>query len=313
MIIKNDLEKILGKGRVKANFNLGNFLTIKIDNIAPFFFEAESRDDWLKAKQASLQLKMPLVILGGGSNLVLTKIVPNTLIVKNRYIKIEKIKEDQNDVYLLLSSGVPVTRLVRETIRDGHAGLEYHLGLPGTVGGAIYMNSKWTRPINYFGDRLFSAKLIDSSGKIKEVKRDYFQFAYDFSVLQNTHEILLEAVFKLKKDNPAILAKRADIAFEYRRQTQPFGVATCGCFFKNIDTQIQKKMNLPTTSSGYLIDKAGLKGFQVGNFAISKKHANFVINKGGGKSEDLLKLLQIIKERVRSRFGVELQEEVVIK
>ena len=184
----------------------------------------------------------------------------------------------------------------------GFEGLDYHFGLPGTVGGAIYMNSKWTKPLSYYGDNLVSANLVDNRGQVKTVKKSYFKFAYDFSILQKTKELLLDAVFKLKKSKPEIVKQHADFAMDYRKKTQPFGVFTSGCFFKNIDGQ----------SAGRLIDQAGLKGKRIGGFQVSEKHANFIINDGSGKPEDLKKLLQLIKTKVKEKFGIKLEEEVII-
>ena len=141
-----------------------------------------------------------------------------------------------------------------------------------------------------------------SISEIKKVDKDYFKFAYDYSTLQKTKEILLEAVFKLKKINPMILKERAQSAFEYRKKTQPMGAKTSGCFFKNVDGK----------SAGQMIDKAELKGFAVGDFFVSPIHANFIINRGHGRSKDLLKLVRIIKEKVKQKFGVKLEEEVMI-
>jgi UDP-N-acetylmuramate dehydrogenase len=224
------------------------------------------------------------------------------MVVKNNYSKLELIHEDENKILLLVSSGYSVSRLVNETIEKGWLGFQYHKGLPGTVGGAIYNNSKWTKPLCFFSDNLVEAYLVDENGKEKKVDREYFQFAYDFSILHKTKEILLEAVFKLTKADSGELKKQAQIAFDYRRQTQPQGVFTSGCFFQNISGK----------SAGEMIDKAGLKGFRVGNFQVSKKHANFIINTGDGKAEDLKKLIQIIKNKVKNKFGVELKEEVIL-
>jgi len=106
----------------------------------------------------------------------------------------------------------------------------------------------------------------------------------------------------LKKVDPKILKERAEKAFNYRKESQPMGIATSGCFFKNVNGR----------SSGQLIDQAGLKNFSVGDFYISPKHANFIINRGKGQAKDLIKLVKIIKERVKEKFRVELEEEVIV-
>lgn len=305
MVKKNillELKKSLGKPRVRQHVVLSSYTTFKIGGWAEFYFEAETREDLIKAYQVSKKLKIPLFLLGGGSKLAIVRKKIPGLVVRNLYQKKEIINEKKDYVDLLVSSGYLVSKLVLETIEQGFEGLEYHLGLPGTVGGAIFMNSKWTKPLFYFGDYLICGYLIDENGKIKKVDRDYFQFAYDFSILQKTKEILLEAIFRLKKTDPAILKKRGEEALNYRKQTQPMGVFSSGCFFKNINGK----------SAGYLIEQCGLKGYRVGDFYVSEKHANFIINRGKGKGEDLMELIRIIKEKVREKFGVKLEEEVIL-
>ncbi len=294
---QNQLEKLLGKGRVKENFNLSPYLTLRTDTAVNYYFEAESREDLLNAKRASIELSMPLLIIGGGSNLAITKTNLPVLALRNKYIE----KSIKNNL-LTVSSGYPVTRLAKETAEDGLEGLEYHFGLPGTVGGALYMNSKWTKPLTYFGDSLVSATLIGEKGKEKKVGKSYFNFAYDYSILQKTKEILIKATFKLKKQDPKILLERLKFAQNYRKLTQPQGFMTCGCFFQNVNGK----------SAGKLIDQAGLKGYRVGQFYVSDRHANFILNKGNGNPSDLLKLVKLIKARVKKKFGVELKEEAVL-
>ncbi len=288
--------------RIEKNKNISHLLTLKTNVVAQYFFEAKTRKDLIDIKKYSLENNLPLFILGGGSNLAITKKIISFLIVKNNYQKLEVLEENEKNVKIKVSSGYPVSLLLLKSIENGWSGLEYHYGLPGTVGGAIYMNSKWTRPLTYFGDNLLEAYLIDEKGSEKKVDKEYFKFAYDFSILQKTKEILLEGIFILKKDLKENVKKRAQEAIDYRKKTQPINTASSGCFFKNPGN----------ISAGYLIDKAGLKNFSVGNYYVSNIHANFIINRGNGKPEDLLKLLSIIKTKVKEKFNIELEEEVIL-
>ncbi len=288
--------------KIEKNKDISHFLTLKTEVKAEYFFEIKKRDDFFKIKYYCLSKKIKLFILGGGSNLAITKKVFPGLVAKNNYLKLEILKEEGDYVDILVSSGYPVSLLIAKTIDLNLSGFEYHQGLPGTVGGAVYMNSKWTRPLTYFGDNLVFAYLLDNQGEEKLVKKNYFQFAYDYSIIQKTKEILIEAVFRLKKDDKNKIKERAQFALEYRKKTQPYGQASSGCFFKNPG-------NIP---AGYLIDQVGLKNFSVGDYYISPIHANFIINKGNGKPEDLLKLLSIIKRKVKEKFSINLEEEVEI-
>lgn len=298
--------------KIEKNKKLFPCTTLRTTTIAEYFVEVKTREELIVARKYATQKKLSLLILGGGSNLAITKKKIGGLVVKNSYQKTGVSREGKNFIDFLASSGYPVSRLVQETVEKGYEGFEYQKGLPGTVGGAIYMNSKWTRPVSYFSDSLLYANIIDENGKERQVKKSYFRFAYDYSILQKTKELVLEAVFRMKKISPKILAQRAKEAFEYRLKTQPFGVATSGCFFQNIPEEVKRKKHLPTASAGYLIDRVGLKGYSVGGFSVSEKHANFITNKDNGKTEDLLKLLNIIKSKVREKFGVQLEEEVIV-
>jgi UDP-N-acetylmuramate--L-alanine ligase/UDP-N-acetylenolpyruvoylglucosamine reductase len=314
--LKNELIKIINnksqmtnkfqilnfKLQIEKNKDLKQFNTLKTSAIAEYFLEARTREDLIKGKNFALKNKLPLFILAGGSNLAIIKDKIKGLVIKNSYKELKVIKETDKEVFISVSSGYPVSLLVNETVSKGFEGFEYHKGLPGTVGGAVYMNSKWTKPVSYFGENLEYAYLIDDRGQDKKVNKDYFKFAYDYSILQKTKEILLEAVFVLKKINPTIIKERAEKSFEYRKQTQPMGEKTSGCFFRNFEGK----------SAGQMIDQAGLKGFSVGDFFVSPIHANFIINRGNGKRKDLLQLVKIIKEKVNQKFGVELKEEVII-
>jgi len=308
------LQKLLGEERVGENKDLFPYLTLRTKTRAEYFFEAKTKEDWQKAVKAAYDLKLPLFILGGGSNIAVTQEIVKGLVIKNLYLKKEKIAEDKNTVTYLVSSGYPTAKLVTETVEEGLEGLEYHKGLPGTIGGAIYMNSKWTKPLRYVSELVVSGLVVSRDGKLKNVDHDYFQFAYDFSVLHKNQEILIEVTMKFKKIPREILISRANEAISYRLRTQPKGTASCGCFFRNISAEDQKKAGLPTNSVGYLIDQLGLKNFSVGGFTISDIHGNFIVNKQGKESKitDLQKLLKIIKDKVRSKYGIELEEEVVL-
>jgi UDP-N-acetylmuramate dehydrogenase len=299
---------------LEKNKDISNFMTFHTKTTAKYYCEVFSQKDFQEAVKMANSLGVPLLILGGGSNLVITENILQALVVRNLYIKKQVLAESKDKVELLVSSGYPTNKLVMETVDHGLEGLEYHRGLPGTIGGAIYMNSKWTKPLRYIGDYLIKAVLMDNQGNLKEVGQDYFDFRYDFSRLQKTKEIIVEVVFSLKKADKKILAQRAEEALSYRLKTQPKGVSSCGCFFRNISEKDRQRLNLPTRSVGYLLDQLNLKGLTVGDFMVSDIHANFIINKGNQKSDkkDLKKLLEIIKNKVREKYQLELVEEVVL-
>lgn len=314
MKLLQSLEQALGAGRVTPGKNISPYLTLRTKTTAEYYIEAETREDWIAIMKVAGELTIPLTILGGGSNYAIMREVVPGLTVRNLYREKKITRDTEDSVEMLVTSGYIVARLSKETVDEGLEGFEYHLGLPGTLGGAIYMNSKWTHssPHSYVGDNLLKATLVDLKGSTKEVGHDYFQFAYDYSILQQTHEVVLDATFRLKKAETALLKQRAQETMEYRRKTQPHGVPTCGCFFRNISDEDKKRLGLATASAGYLIDQSGLKNAHVGGFVVSDIHANFIINKGDGKPDDLTALLTMIKQKVKQKFDVDLKEEVLV-
>ncbi|MFA9288885.1 MAG: UDP-N-acetylmuramate dehydrogenase [Weeksellaceae bacterium] len=300
------------EGRLKLNKNISPYFTMRMHTVAEYYLEAETREDIVNAVKATRKAGIPLTIIGGGSNIAVTHAVIPGLVVRNLYQVKKVITETDEYAEVEFSSGYPMSRVVRYTVAAGYSGFEYHLGLPGTIGGGIYMNSKWTKPVCYIGDNLISAIVVDKKGSLKTVQHDYFKFAYDYSILQETGEIVLEAIFRLKKTDAVELQKRANESQAYRHATQPHGVQTSGCFYQNVGEDQQKVLELPSTSAGYLIDKAGLKGERRGAFVVSDHHANFIINQGDGEPEDLKDLMTHVKATVKQKYGVELKEEVVV-
>jgi len=314
-----ELEKIFGP-RLRQNEPMSTHTTFKIGGPAEYYVDVDKTEDIVKGIQIAKKLNVPFFIFGGGSNIIVSDNGIKGLVIKNNCrrfdvvqmagrVKNQKIDVDKAFVYA--ESGVIMNQLVRFTIEQGLSGLEYQLGLPGTIGGGVFMNSNFPKKKAFVGDFLHSAKLVDSNGEVKEVGRDYFSFAYDKSILQETNEIVLSVIFKLLPADKKILWDRGMEALAYRNGTQPKG-ASAGCTFRNIS--IVEAMSVPTpdriTSAGYLIDKAGLKGKRIGDAMISLMHANFILNMGHAKAEDVTAIVKLIKDEVLKKFGVHLALEV---
>lgn len=313
------LEKLFGE-RIKLNEPLSNHTTFRIGGPADIFFNAQTTDELVSIILESRKLKLPIFILGGGTNILVGDKGIRGLVVKNSTARIVtkgikgsvKSGSATSSVYVEADSGVIFNRLVRFTIEEGLQGIEMHLGLPGTVGGAIYMNSKWTKPEGYIGDSVYQANILTAENKRKAVPKSYFQFAYDSSTIQKTKEIVLSVIFQFHSDIKEHLWEIATESMSHRRSTQPQGVKSAGCTFRNISKATAIALRLPeqTTSAGFLIDHAGLKGIIIGDAQISPVHANFIINRGKATAADVVQLIDRAKEQVKKQFGVELEEEI---
>ncbi len=299
----SELETYLGKGRVRHAIDLGPRSTFKLGGPAEYYFEAESDDDLINAVRAAHYLKIPYIILGGISNVVVGEEGIKGLVVKNLNSYKTLQKETESYVVLRVGSGYNMTRLAKETAEAGYGGLEYQTGLPGSVGGGIAMNSGWYRhkPDKYVGDPVIQALLVEKDGTTKVVDHDYFEFRYDHSIIKETHECIVWADFKLEKQPAKELLQHAQDALEHRKHTQPYGVATSGCFFQNVDG----------VSAGKIIDEAGLKGFSIGGAQVSDIHANFIINTGNATPDDVAQLIDHIKTTVKRTHNIDLHEEIV--
>lgn len=315
-----ELKKQFGEN-IQENVLLAPYTTYKVGGPADLFFTATSGDELITIVTAARKRAIPLFILGGGSNILIGDKGFRGLVVKNSTssITIKGMKgkvqgaQTQRMVYLEVDSGVPMNKLVRFTIEEGLAGLEMHLGLPGSVGGAIYMNSKWTRPMGNVGDLLYHATVLTKENDLKQVDKEYFHFSYGMSSLQTNDDILIRIVFTLFKEDKDMLWRRADESIHYRRSTQPQGVHTAGCIFKNITEAEALTFGTPDhqTSAGYLLDKAGCKGMKVGGAEVSDIHANFVITHSGATASDVIELMEKMKKSVKKKFGVLLKEEIL--
>lgn len=314
------LKTIFDSG-LKENEPLARYTTFKIGGPADLFFAAKTVEELEKVIVAARKLDIPIWIFGGGSNVLVADKGVRGLVIKNATHKIilrgakGNLSRGKREglVYLEVDTGVVFNQLVRLTIAEGLSGLEMHLGLPGTVGGAIYMNSKWTKPVAYVGDAVYQATLIKRQGEIRTIPAAYFHFGYDRSIIQQTGDIVTKVIFALHPADKTKLWEVANKSIAYRRQTQPQGVLSPGCTFRNLTKATAVTLSTPglTTSAGFLLDHAGLKGLTVGGAQISPVHANFIINKGKATASDVLKLIEIAKETVRQKYGVELQEEIV--
>lgn len=307
--------------QVKENEPLWKHNTFKIGGPADYFFEATTTDELVAAITAGRALHIPIFLLGGGTNILIGDRGIRGLVIKNsaRAITMRGAKgsrsggESQELVFVEAEAGAIMNQLVRFTVEEGLGGLEMQLGLPGTVGGAMYMNSKWTHPVGYVGDAVYQATILTPKGEIVTVPKSYFQFAYDTSIIQKSGDIVLSVVFALKRGSKEELWNIATESVKYRQLTQPQGVKSPGCTFRNISKAEALSIPTPnhTTSAGFLVDHAGVKGKTAGGAQISPIHANFIVNTGGATAKDVVELIEMARTSVKKQFGVTLVEEIV--
>jgi UDP-N-acetylmuramate dehydrogenase len=311
----------LGQDRLKVDEPLAKHTYFKLGGPADLLYEAKTVDELVGAVQSAILYKIPYLILGGGSNILVTDAGFRGIVIKNKTSNIQlkgfaggvdKGKLDLKEAIVQADSGVPANLLIRYTLDQGLSGLEDMLGLPGSVGGAVYNNSHHLDKL--FGDHIVEVDVLDAEGKIKKYTQKDLQFSYDYSIFHKTKETVLTASFQLKRGDKDQLWELATAAVKRRATTQPLGAPSSGCIFKNIPLADAMRIGTPDTiqSVGYLLDKAGLKGTRVGGAYVSDIHANFIVNDGTATSSDVFNLIKEIKTKIKEKYGVDLAEEVVV-
>ncbi|NVM22383.1 MAG: UDP-N-acetylmuramate dehydrogenase [Desulfobacterales bacterium] len=245
-----------------------------------------------------------LMIVGAGSNLLVRDGGIRGLVLKLSSL-FETIEErtsatSNGSAMITAGAGVLVRKLGKYALDRRLAGLNFALGIPGTVGGALRMNAgAWGACM---ADITSSIAVLNKKGEIVTIGKEQLRFSYRRLDLEEG-SVILRGRFELKRADRQSLRDEAIKMQRKRRSSQPLSFPSAGCIFRN---------SAGGVSAGELIDKAGLKGLRVGRAEISTKHSNFIVNRGGAKASDVLALIRQIRENVLSRFGIELEPEVTI-
>lgn len=320
--IKEVIEK-LGPKAVE-NEPLFHHTVLKVGGPARIFYQAENSDELIKAVKVVQGTRLAYLVLGMGANVLISDSGFNGLVVKNRTGKISivgkkgKIKSGiriDEEAQVFVESGVTLVQLCRFTFDEGLTGLEFLYSIPGTVGGAIKINAHG-RPqdFEFIGNLVTEATLLTTDGMLKKVNQKYFNFSYDYSKLVDSCEIVISAAFELKFAAKVDVWAQALKYFDLRRSAQPYDVPSAGCFFQNISQADAARLGLSNQiySTGMLIAQTGLAGFKVGGAKISEKHCNFFTNTGNAKAVDFIRLMNLAKQKVKEKFGVNLKEEIFL-
>lgn len=285
---------------------LAPYTSWRIGGPARYFVQATGAAELVQALTWADQRDLPVFVLGGGSNVLIRDTGFNGLVVRVRGHDM-RLEASGDEARAIVESGAPMAGTARRLARQGWAGLEWAEGLPGTIGGALYGNAGC-----YGGDIATSLDRawVLVNGETEEWSVERFAFGYRTSALKQMradgapwrHQpIILAAAFRLHRDDLTALAQRMEQTSHERRSKTPWG-ASCGSVFKNP----------PGESAGRLIEAAGLKGMRIGNAEIAVRHANYIINLGGASSDDVLRLIDLARERVLAMTGIELELEIQI-
>jgi UDP-N-acetylmuramate dehydrogenase len=288
------LAEKLGKEKVKTNELMSAHVNMKAGGPADFYFEAEDAKDLEKAVKGAMEERTPFVVIGNGANILVSDKGVRGLVIINSSGNIKFLPHG----FVEADSGVDNTDLVRQSKNRGLIGTERLLKVPGTVGGAVYMNAGDTGRKRFFEDLVVWVEVIDKEGKAKKVPKDECEFGYRSSRFQKSGEIILKAKLQLKQASKEEIEEAAkDILV--RKMHQPSGPSV-GSTFKNP----------PGNYAGRLIEECGLRGKRIGGAKISEKHANFILNEDSATASDVKGLIELVKKSVKEKFGIDLEEEV---
>lgn len=300
---------------LKKNVRLAPYTTFKVGGKAKYFYQARTKDDLIRALKLAKKLKIPFFVLGGGSNLLISDKGFDGIIIKQE-IRNYKLSGKK----LFAEAGVPFPLLVKETGKRGLAGLEWAGGLPGTIGGAVLGNA------GAFGgetkDTVFSVQALDDNLKIRNFTRQQCKFSYRSSIFKRKSWIIISVIMNLKKGNKKNIQKIASKHIQYRKARNPMEYPNAGSIFKNYDLKkapkrireifkdVIKVDPFPVIPAAAIIARAKLIGKRIGDAQVSEKHPNFIVNLGNARSRDIIRLINLVKKKVKKKFGINLEEEI---
>ena len=291
--------------RLQCNAPLAPFTTFKVGGPAEFFLDLDNVEELGAAVRLAHEHGMPVRMVGGGSNLLIADQGLSGLVLRLRRGEVRRAGDES----IRADAGLTINGLVRWTITHGLAGVEAWAGTPGTVGGAIYGNAHFRgRNISEY---VVQVRLIDRAGETRDVPAGEMQFAYDYSRLHHTREIVVSADFRVGTGDPEQLRAVARESLAYRKRTQPLALPSAGCVFQNPDPARETVPAGIPCSAGALVDRAGLKGSRAGGARVSPTHANFIVNDGGATAADIRALIERCRQGVWTQHGVRLREEIV--
>jgi UDP-N-acetylmuramate dehydrogenase len=299
------LRKALGPDRVRTGEILAPYTTFKIGGPADLFYEPATADELAAALLASREHGVPFFLLGLGANILIGDRGFRGLVIRNLARRLEFLPEGR----VRAESGAIVwPDLIEAAIAHGLSGLEHYVGIPSTVGGALWQNLHFLSPAPARERTMFiaevtrEAEILTGQGERRTVGVSWFEFGYDTSVLHHRPDVVLTATFQLEPGDSGRMRRVVEENLQWRRERHPplDSEPSAGSIFKKIEG----------IGAGRLIDECGLKGTRVGGAMVTRRHANIFINAGGATAADVRALIAHCQEVVEKRTGHRLEVEI---
>jgi UDP-N-acetylmuramate dehydrogenase len=297
--------RVGGARRIERNVPLAPFTTFRIGGPADYFLRARTDEDLVNAVLAARDLELPFFLMGLGANILVGDRGYRGLVIRSEHRGIEFL----DDTRVKAGAGeIVFPDLIVATVDRSLGGLQHYVGIPSTVGGAIWQNLHFLSPpparerTCFIEEVLESCEILTAEGEVRTVPREYFKFGYDYSILHDRPDIVLNATFKLEPQPQEELRYNMRENLQWRDDRHPdLWLYPCaGSIFKKIEG----------VGAGRLIDQCGLKGHVYGAAEIFHKHANIIVNLGGATAAQVRHLITLAQDTVRAQLGYELETEI---
>lgn len=293
MKLKNILEE-MNIGDIKENEEMSKHTTYKVGGECSLFVTPSSIENLICLLKKLKELDVKFKIIGNGSNVIFSSNKYDGVIIN--LCKINKVEIDGEKVYV--EAGYSLIKLTNLCANNGLSGIEFASGIPGAVGGAIYMNAGAYK--SDMSEIIEDVTILDENFNIKTLKKVELDFSYRHSIFMEKNYIILSTNIKLNKGNKEDIVELMNNRRQRRIESQPLEYPSAGSVFRNPSE---------TIFSGKLIEDLGLKGYSIGGAKVSEKHANFIVNYNNATAEDIMSLIEYIKEKVKEKYNIELKVE----
>ena len=294
--LRDRLFRAIGSIDVYEDLSLSGLTTFRIGGPADYVVSPENIDELNQAIRVLRDQGIPYVVLGRGSNVLASDEGFRGAVIRLSTDYFQRIRVEGE--LITAEAGVTLTHLSRTARRNGLTGLEFASGIPGSLGGGLYMNAG-----AYGGemkDIVKEVTVVDLFGDQMTLSGEEMEFGTRSSILQKKSWIAVRAVLKLQKGDPQTIEQRMEELTQQRKAKQPIELPSAGSVFKRPQGYF----------AGALIEQAGLKGYKIGGAEVSEKHAGFIVNRGGATCEDIVSLIRYIQKTVEEKFGVKLEPEI---
>ncbi len=282
---------------IQPQASLRKLTTFRVGGQADWLAVPRNDEEIRSALEWAQAANLPVTLLGAGSNLLISDEGISGLVICTRHYR--KTRFDDAEGLVTVAAGEPLPTLAWKAAKRGWRGLEWAVGIPGTVGGAVVMNAGAHGGCT--AERLVSAKVLDPQQGLLNLSSLDLGFRYRTSVLQQSGSVVLEATFQLEPGHaPHTVTADTLAGLEQRRASQPYDFPSCGSVFRNPHPH----------TAGWLIEQTGLKGYRLGQAQVAQRHANFILNCGGATAGDIYRLICYVQEQVQAQWSLWLKPEV---